>query len=168
MPLNKFGHTSHSRGYQYKHRKIEIQRFPLTPDGEYDFKNHKLCNIKTPTSDNDGATKSYVDSSVNNIQTIINDNYQLLLDKYNETNMDIITFKKVNQQERDKMVKQINRSIQFNENLEKYMKVLNEHMKKGFQTSDSNSESFKIFVNTELKKIEKSLKDLSDIIIKQV
>lgn len=35
---------------------------PLTTDGDYDFENKRLCNVKSPIEDSDGANKGYVET----------------------------------------------------------------------------------------------------------
>lgn len=66
--MDKFGRVASSRrDSSLKRQRVEYT-FPMTSDGNYDFTNHKLCNIKEPKTKSDAANMSYVDSKDNMIR----------------------------------------------------------------------------------------------------
>lgn len=63
MSLDKFGRSSHANS-KLKNLRTSSLPIPRTTDGDYDFTNHKLCNVKTPTVNDDSANKKYVDDEI--------------------------------------------------------------------------------------------------------
>lgn len=62
MPLNKFGRASRPRNSSSS-RQI-YTTLSLNNEGDYDFRNRRLCNVNSPIDDNDVSTKQYVEESV--------------------------------------------------------------------------------------------------------
>lgn len=60
MTIDKFGRSL--KASSSKNLKgLKGEGFNLTPDGDYDMQNKKLCNLASPLQAADAATKSYVD-----------------------------------------------------------------------------------------------------------
>lgn len=70
MSLDKFGRSSLNKKIKTINTTTRFS-FPLTEHGNYDFKNHLLCNVHSPVSKTDGATKVYVDNSIDKIKVDI-------------------------------------------------------------------------------------------------
>ncbi|KAK9878093.1 hypothetical protein WA026_020735 [Henosepilachna vigintioctopunctata] len=63
MALDKFGRSSNTEGV--KRRRLDRccePSLPINEDGDYDFSNRKLSNVKLPTKKTDTSTKGYVDN----------------------------------------------------------------------------------------------------------
>lgn len=60
MTIDKFGRSL--KASSSKNLKgLKGEGFNLTPDGDYDMQNKKLCNLASPLQEADAVTKSYVD-----------------------------------------------------------------------------------------------------------
>lgn len=71
MSINKFGQTTKTP-LKYKMRCISTeQKFPLTANGDYDMRNHRLCNLKEANEERDAVTKKYVDDSLKYVNSVI-------------------------------------------------------------------------------------------------
>lgn len=70
LVMNKFGRSSSP------HKSVRVLQAPnvivFTKEGDYNFRNHKLCNVKVPTEKDDVTTKNYVDSLIEQIHGGIN------------------------------------------------------------------------------------------------
>lgn len=73
MPLSKFGGTSRGLQNKYKRKRTESQSFPLTSDGDYDFGNRKLCNVRIPTEKSDVVTKEILDNELLKVINLMGD-----------------------------------------------------------------------------------------------
>ncbi|KAK9892380.1 hypothetical protein WA026_019832 [Henosepilachna vigintioctopunctata] len=63
MALDKFGRSSNTEGV--KRRRLDRccePSLPINEDGDYDFSNRKLSNVKLLTKKTDTSTKGYVDN----------------------------------------------------------------------------------------------------------
>jgi chromosome segregation ATPase len=60
--MDKFGRSLPTSSLQ---KEVKFMQNPttltLTKDGDYNVRDHRLCNVKQPTEDSDASTKSYVD-----------------------------------------------------------------------------------------------------------
>lgn len=67
MSIDKFGRSLKSVNNKdihnlfYSHQQQQ-QPLSYTEDGDLDLNNHKLCNLRDPTNNQDAATKKYVNS----------------------------------------------------------------------------------------------------------
>lgn len=61
--MDKFG-----RSIPSLHKKARIVQAPnaiaFTADGDYNLRDHKLCNVKPPTEDSDAVNKKYLDDAL--------------------------------------------------------------------------------------------------------
>lgn len=74
MSIDKFGRSVKSANNKDIHNLFHLQQQQqqqvpsTTKDGDFDFDNHKICNLKDPTNDQDAATRRYVKLVVENMR----------------------------------------------------------------------------------------------------
>ena len=61
--MNKFGRSLPSSSRQKGVRVLTTPNLiALTKDGDYNIRDHRLCNVKSPTEDSDAVNRKFVDS----------------------------------------------------------------------------------------------------------
>lgn len=62
MSLDKFGRSSHLEHYHNNKEQFatSITGLSFTPNGNIDVGNLKICNVRSPTDENDAVNKSYL------------------------------------------------------------------------------------------------------------
>lgn len=61
MPLDKFGRSNSTTDRKQVANIHSVMQFSYTEEGDVNFGNRKLRNVKLPSSSNDCATKKYTD-----------------------------------------------------------------------------------------------------------
>ena len=106
--MNKFGRSLPTSSRQKGVRVLQAPNLiAVIKDGEYNIRDHRLCNVKSPTEDSDAVNRKFVDSamwslsakidnSVKDCVKLIETNFNNLQQKCNESiavNQKYIDFK---------------------------------------------------------------------------
>lgn len=71
--MDKFGRVAYTGNISSAKRLRVDYTFPMTNDGDYDFGNRRLCNVKRPTEKSDVVTKEIIDIELSNLSNVLKD-----------------------------------------------------------------------------------------------